>query len=184
MTEEEIKSLASETIGQHLNSMWLIKRRCRITASNFGLILNAIQRNRYPPFFFKKLIGTYKLDGIKAIQWGRENEKHAIEEFEQVTGKIVSVTGLWLHSSGVMGASPDGLVGQDTIIEVKCPYSYRNDLLIHGLKNNKSYIIYYDEDGFIKINTNHEYYAQIQGQLCILPRQICYLVIWTLKILL
>jgi len=64
---------------------------------------------------------------------------------------------------------------------LKCPYSYRNELLIHGLKKNKSYIIYYDEDGFIRLNKNHEYYAQIQGQLCILQRQICYLVIWTLK---
>jgi len=70
MTEEEIKSLASETIGQHLNSMWLIKKRYIITASNFGLILNAIQRNRYPPPLFKKFFGAYKLDGIKAIQWG------------------------------------------------------------------------------------------------------------------
>lgn len=181
MSEEEIKSLASQTIGQHLNSIWLIKRRYRITASNFGLILNAIERNRYPLSLFKKLVGTYKLDGIKAIQWGRENEKHGIEEFEQVTGKAVVVTGLWLHSSGVIGASPDGLVGQDTIIEVKCPYSYRNSLLIDVLKNNKSYIIYYDEGGLVRINKNHEYYSQMQGQLCILKRQICYLVIWTIK---
>lgn len=94
--------------------MWLIKRRYRIIASNFGLILNAIQRKRYPPSLFKKLIGTYKLDGIKTIQWDRENEKHPIEEFEQVTGKIVSVTGLWVHSSGIMGASPDDLVGQES----------------------------------------------------------------------
>lgn len=93
----------------------------------------------------------------------------------------MSPTGLWLHSLGVLGASPDGLVGQDSIIEIKCPYSYRNDLLINRLKNNKSYIIYYDEDNLIRINENHEYYAQIQGQLCILNREICYLIIWTIK---
>lgn len=80
-----------------------------------------------------------------------------------------------------LGASPDGLVGQDSIIEIKCPYSYRNDLLINRLKNNKSYIIYYDEDNLIRINENHEYYSQIQGKLCILNREICYLIIWTIK---
>lgn len=58
MSEEEIKILASQTIGQHLNSIWLIKIRYRITASNFGLILNAIERNRYPLSLFKKLVGT------------------------------------------------------------------------------------------------------------------------------
>lgn len=64
MTEEEIKSLALETNGQDLNSIWLIKKRYRITASNFGLILNVIKCNRYPPSLFKKLIRNYKLDDL------------------------------------------------------------------------------------------------------------------------
>lgn len=33
----------------------------------------------------------------------------------------------------------------------------------------------------ICINYEHDYYAQIQGQLHILNRSICYLTIWTIK---
>ncbi|KAF0705489.1 SWIM-type domain-containing protein, partial [Aphis craccivora] len=95
--------------------------------------------------------------------------------------KEVSPTGLWLHQCGIIGASPDGLVGDDSIIEVKCPYKFRNDFIATGLKNDYSYIIFYDECGYIGINFQHDYYAQIQGQLHILNRTVCYLVIWTLK---
>jgi len=52
-----------------------VKRLYRITASNFGPVLNAINRYKYNPSLFKKLIGTYELDGIKSIQWSKENEK-------------------------------------------------------------------------------------------------------------
>lgn len=38
-----------------------------------------------------------------------------------VTGNVVEETGLWLYSSGVLGASPDGLINDGKILEVKCP---------------------------------------------------------------
>lgn len=158
-----------------------MKRRYRITAINFGPILSAISRNKYNPSLFKKLIGTYKLDGIKSIQWGKENEKQGILEFEQVTNQKVTPTRLWLHKTGIIGASPDGLVGLDSIIEVKCPYKYRNELIRTSLQNDSSYIIFYDINGMICINYEHDYYAQIQGQLHIFNRSICYLTIWTIK---
>lgn len=79
-----------------------------------------------------------------------------------------------------LGASPDGLVENDSIVEVKFPYKYRNELIKTGLKNDSSYIIHYDQDE-IGINYEHDYYAQIQGQLHILNKQNCYLVIWTIK---
>jgi len=73
------------------------------------------------------------------------------------------------------------LVGLDSIIEVKCPYKYRNELIKTGLQNDSSYIIFYDINGRICINYENDYYAQIQGQLHILNRSICYLTIWTIK---
>lgn len=68
MIDDDILKLASETIGQDLNSKWLVKRRYRIIASNFGPVLSTINRNKYNLSLFKKLIGTYKLDRIKSIQ--------------------------------------------------------------------------------------------------------------------
>ena len=102
----------------------------------------------------------------------------AIQQFEAGLKLKVVPTGIWLHPSGVLGASPDGLVEEDAIVEVKCPYSFRNERLLDKLKNNKTYIISIKNEDII-VNKNHEYYAQIQGILHITNRQKCYLVIWT-----
>ncbi|KAK5643912.1 hypothetical protein RI129_007757 [Pyrocoelia pectoralis] len=47
------------TIGQGDNPLWLIAKKNRLTASNFGKILNACRRNKYPPSLFKTLAGMY-----------------------------------------------------------------------------------------------------------------------------
>lgn len=121
------------------------------------------------------------MDGIKAIQWGRSHEKDGIDFLKRTLNLDIQPTGIWLSNSGILGASPDGLVGNDSIVEIKCPYSYRNEILSEKLKNDKKYIIYYNDNNEIVINTNHNYYHQIQGNLHISKRSKCYLCIWTLK---
>ena len=37
----------------------------------------------------------------------------------------VQRTGIWLSTSGMLGASPSGIVDDAQIIEVKCPFSAR-----------------------------------------------------------
>lgn len=57
-----------------------------------------------------------------AMQWGIDNEPHAIAAYENETGNFVVGTGLIDHPFIEMfGASPDGLVNDDGQIEVKCP---------------------------------------------------------------
>ncbi len=57
-----------------------------------------------------------------AMQWGIDNEPHAIAAYENETGFFVNGTGLIDHPFIEMfGASPDGLVGENGQIEVKCP---------------------------------------------------------------
>lgn len=121
------------------------------------------------------------MDGIKAIQWGRSHEKNGLEFLKTSLNLDIQPTGIWLTKSGFLGASPDGLVGDDSIVEVKCPYSYRNGNLSQELKSNDKYIIYYNSNDEIVINKKHNYYHQIQGNLHILKRSKCYLCIWTLK---
>lgn len=55
--EETIKKIATMTIGQVSNEKWFMLRKFRLTASNFGLILDACKRNRYPDSLFKTLMG-------------------------------------------------------------------------------------------------------------------------------
>ncbi|MCU4595318.1 YqaJ viral recombinase family protein [Acinetobacter radioresistens] len=56
------------------------------------------------------------------MQWGIDHEPHAIIAYENGTGEFVTGTGLIDHPSIPMsGASPDGLVGKQGQLEVKCP---------------------------------------------------------------
>ena len=57
-----------------------------------------------------------------AMQHGIDTEPAARERFEEITGLIVQECGFALHDSiPFFGASPDGLVGNDALIEIKCP---------------------------------------------------------------
>lgn len=121
------------------------------------------------------------MNGIKAIQWGRDHEQEAIAAFASSENLSVMPTGFWLHECGFLGASPDGLVGNDAIVEVKCPYQYRDSSMMENIKHSKNYILVADSEGNVTINKNHAYYWQIQGQLYITKRNVCHLVVWTPK---
>jgi putative phage-type endonuclease len=57
-----------------------------------------------------------------AMQWGTDNEPLARAAYEAVTGVIVDEVGFIKHPEITgLGASPDGLVGSDGCIEIKCP---------------------------------------------------------------
>ncbi|KAK4882472.1 hypothetical protein RN001_005791 [Aquatica leii] len=177
LTLDAVLKIKDITIGQIDNPLWLITRKNRLTASNFGKVLRAHRRAKYPPSLFKTLSGTYNLHVIKQIQWGRNNEKVAISAFEKLHSRSVIQSGIWLSLSGVLGASPDGIV-EDAVVEVKCPYKYRNNKLYDAIKNEKNYIITIENGSYI-INKNHDYYHQIQGKLYMCNKLKCYLIVWT-----
>ena len=57
-----------------------------------------------------------------AMQWGTETEPPARMAYEIITGNQVTETGFVLHPQiEGFGASPDGLVGEDGLVEIKCP---------------------------------------------------------------
>ena len=56
------------------------------------------------------------------MQRGTEKEPIARAAYEAHTGTFVTQTGFWLHPEiQFFGASPDGLVGDEGLIEIKCP---------------------------------------------------------------
>lgn len=57
VSTECIKDIAQLTEGQSENPLWLLARKNRLTASNFGTILAACRRNRFPPSLFKRISG-------------------------------------------------------------------------------------------------------------------------------
>lgn len=57
-----------------------------------------------------------------AMQWGTETEPLARAAYEAKMDVLVDEVGFIDHPTIVMsGASPDGLVGEDGLIEIKCP---------------------------------------------------------------
>lgn len=57
-----------------------------------------------------------------AMQWGTETEADARAAYEFYTGNTVAEVGFLTHPAIQMsGASPDGLVGDTGLVEIKCP---------------------------------------------------------------
>ncbi|KAG5897984.1 hypothetical protein JTB14_007929 [Gonioctena quinquepunctata] len=116
---------------------------------------------------------------INLFNEGREHEAEGITAAEQASGVNVIRTGQWLHSCGLLEASPDVSIGEDTIVEVKRPFKYRAFSMMEGIKLSEEYTISADVDGNIVQNSDHEYFFHIQGQLAFDKGKICHLVICT-----
>lgn len=76
-----------------------------------------------------------------------------------------------------IGASPDGLLGKNSVVEIKCPYTARNDF------PNEITIqyLYRNTNNELALKEDHDYYFQIQGQMMVTKRSHCCLVIYTFK---
>lgn len=55
-----------------------------------------------------------------AMEWGNETEDEARTVYELTTGSTVERVG-FCELSEYVGASPDGLIGDDGLVEIKCP---------------------------------------------------------------
>ncbi len=90
-----------------------------------------------------------------AMRWGTETEPQARSMYE-VNNNFVSVDEVaFIEHSEFVGVSPDGLIGEDGMLEIKCPTT------ITQIKRALTYD--YSED----------YKAQIQMQLWVAQREWC-----------
>lgn len=109
LSEEERRAIQVATTGQRNNPNWHLFRKGRLTASNFGAVLRS---KRVTASLLARVLGKQQsLEGILSVQWGIVNKSEAIQAFTTATQMPVQQSGLWLSPSGVLGASPDGLVG-------------------------------------------------------------------------
>ena len=175
ITSDDQQIIHEATIGQRDNPSWLLLRKGRLTASNFGHILNA---KKITASLVKRITEQCDLSKVKAINWGISNEKEGIKTFTETMNLPVQESGLWLDLCGTLGASPDGLVGENEIVEVKCPYTYRNTTVEEAI-SSKDFFIRNTEDGSYELKKGHKYWHQVQDQLYITGRDLCYFVVWT-----
>lgn len=69
-----------------------------------------------------------------AMRWGTDMEPHAVAAYEEATGVATELVGFVSHPAiAYAGASPDRLVGDEGLLEVKCPASATHiDTLLSG----------------------------------------------------
>jgi putative phage-type endonuclease len=129
---------------------WYEQRKGRVTGSAVGAILGLAPYATRADIL-RRMVRDYhgapsEFTGNVATSYGTENEDGAVWQYELETGNKVVPAG-FVPFEDWLGASPDGYIGADGLIEVKCPYSLRNG------------------GEFKSIQDQPHYYAQIQVQL-------------------
>ena len=80
----DIMQVAAATVDQSKNPSWVAVRQLRLTASNFGPILEVYNKKRNPgvpsPSLLKNLYQPPNLEKIKPTQWGIEHEPVALKK--------------------------------------------------------------------------------------------------------
>lgn len=109
---------------------WFAARLGKATASKFKDVLATIKtgeaatrRNYRMQLVVERLTGQ-KEEGYTnaAMQWGNDNEPLARIAYEVQSGLMVEQIDFIDHKELMAGASPDGLIGEDGGIEIKCPH--------------------------------------------------------------
>jgi putative phage-type endonuclease len=104
---------------------WFAARKNKLTASNLGAALGQISWTTRAEAL-RRARGTSEFKGNEATEWGTNMESVGIGVYSELTGNVVTETGLHTHAEHTwLSGSPDGFVGADGIIEVKCPFYRR-----------------------------------------------------------
>jgi putative phage-type endonuclease len=109
---------------------WFAARLGRVTASRIADVMaktktgySASRANYMAELVCERLTGrSGDFYQNAAMVWGTEQEPNARAAYEAYSGMLVTETGFVPHPTIAMsGASPDGLVGDAALIEIKCP---------------------------------------------------------------
>lgn len=144
---------------------WKQARLGHVTASNMADVMSkgkgsaeAVGRYKYKVKLVAERLTQTSGESFTnaAMEWGIEQEQFACIEYEASRNVFVERTGFWLHPKiQWVGVSPDRLVGDEGLIEVKCP-------------NTTTHLGYLFEN-----RIPPDYYKQIQCQLWVTGRQWC-----------
>lgn len=149
---------------------WFQARKGKLTGSNVGAALG-LDPYRTPDDLIRQMVREYhgaesEFTGNVATEYGTLHEPLAVMDYEMLSGN--SVEDCWFIVSPFhewLGASPDGLIDRDGLLEVKCPF---------GLRNKK------DADLVFKTAKDQpHYYAQMQIEMYCAQRIWCDFYQWS-----
>lgn len=175
--EDEFVEFNNESNKYYDELEWKKERMGNITGSNFGKLVVKDKKGGYTlsisqsaenliyRIAWERLLksgnasnGLGRLEiNSRETNYGSDWEDHARVMYEQATGNKVVSDNRYFTKDEYIGGTPDGFVGDDGIIEIKCPYNGGNHL-----KSMLTGTIY-----------NSEYIYQIQGYLWITNRKWC-----------
>ena len=121
---------------------WHTARLGKVTASRVADVIaktktgyGASRANLMADLIVERLTGQPASTFTNAhMEWGTEQEPHARAAYSARTGELVEEVGFIDHPRITnSGASPDGLVGDDGLVEFKCPATATHlDTLLAG----------------------------------------------------
>jgi putative phage-type endonuclease len=109
---------------------WIEARIGKVTGSSIAAVLAEIKkgesatRRNYRAEIIVEILTGLPADTYvsKEMQWGAEQEPFARAAYEIHQDVMVTTVGFATHPEiSRFGASPDGLVGDDGLVEIKCP---------------------------------------------------------------
>lgn len=131
---------------------WHLERAGRLTASNFAAAVG-INPHTSRQRLWRILTGRERREVSAAMRWGIDHERDAIRAFEVITGRLVDPAPFVPYLDW-LGASPDGWVDDEGLLECKCPLSLPASVPAHHL-------------------------CQIQGQLACTGKSVAFYCAWT-----
>jgi hypothetical protein len=164
--QESFGQLQTDT-GQR-SDFWFEQRRGKVTASEvFKVLTNGRKgessktRRTYAVKLASERLSGKPSDSVctAAMIHGREQEESALKEFELLYNvKVEPVTFVANPDGSESGVSPDGFVGQDATVEVKCKHSENHlEIILSGKMPD-------------------EHIPQVQMQLMVTKRKFCYFI--------
>ena len=129
---------------------WFAQRLGKVTASKVADLMAktksgySTSRDNYMAQLVVERITNTKAESYNnaAMEWGTTQEPFARAAYEALTGMMVEEVGFVQHPTiAWAGASPDGLVNDDGLVEIKCPNTATMiDALLTGKVPQKYFI--------------------------------------------
>ncbi len=148
------------------SSQWHAARKGRITASVIGKVIMNKGRDEVLRDMVRDALGYPRaFQGNVATEYGHAHEDEARTEYAINTGNAVAETGFHQHPEHEwLGASPDGLVGDDGLVEIKAPFKLRDaDEVPREL---------------VMLDDGDLYWHQMQAQMAVMGRAWCDFAVW------
>jgi hypothetical protein len=157
---QEIEDVETATRDQSSSLLWVEERKKRLNASTFGRICKMTDRTNGS--LLARSLLVHKQLNSEAVNHGKAYESVAVAKYEKTTGTTAQRCGLFISQIyPFLSASPDRMINENLLLEVKCPFVARECLIT---PQTVPYL-YFADDGQLALKRTHDYFYQVQGQM-------------------